>query len=116
MMRAFAYGDNPEESMSVYYVSWNGGMGVTAWEFVDTETGVVIGVQRRRGFETMYSQSRVFVSTVFARAIAADGTVMRRSSDVVVERPPEWPARAEFGTKRPRDADASLTAATRDEL
>ena len=90
-MKGFVYGDTIEESMSLYYVSWNGATDVAAWDFYDAATDQLIGKKLRTGFETMYSQSRMYADFVFAEAIAEDGSVMGRSHTVVMERPLEWP-------------------------
>ena len=103
-MKGFVYGDKVEESMSVYYVSWNGATDVAAWDFYNAETDELIGKKLRTGFETMYSQSRLFADFVFAEAIAEDGSVMGRSHTVVVERPLEWPPAPEL----PQELDEIL--------
>ena len=97
ILKAFAYGESPSSSMSVHYVSWNGAMDVAMWRFVDSETNVVVGEQTRTGFETVFAQSKVLASSVYAEAVATDGRVLGRSSVVVVVRPQNWPSASEGG-------------------
>lgn len=95
VVKAFAYGEGPETSVSVYYVSWNGATDVAEYRFYDGETDALLGVKPRQGFETMLMQSKSYADFVYVEVIMKDGSVGSLSDLAIVQRPAEWPEPAQ---------------------
>lgn len=91
-LKAFAYGTGPAQSVSAYYVSWNGATEVAAWRFYDMEGDRLLGEKAKTGFETAFHQTDTFASSIYVEAVMRDGTVMKWADrhPVAVELPDEW--------------------------
>lgn len=89
ILKGFAYGESPDRSVSVYYVSWNGATEVTSWDFY-SEDGSLLGRAPRRGFETSFQQSSTFTERVFAKAISIDGVVLGQTKVEAIDNPHGW--------------------------
>ena len=94
VLKAFAFGIDEDSSTTVYYVSWNGATEVNQWDFYrlpadGISESVLIGSKKRTGFETRF-QSKGYESTVFAQALAKDGSVLGQSELFEVVAPLEW--------------------------
>lgn len=91
VLKAFVYGTEPEKSISVYHVSWNGATEVAEWAFYDDyeQEGRLLGKTKRTGFETAF-QSFSFAEKVYAEAIDKDGNVLGKAEAVSVIKPSGW--------------------------
>ena len=90
VLKGFAYGESPDRSVGVYYVSWNGATEVASWEFYNGEIDILLGRSSRTGFETTFQHSSNYVKRVYAKAISASGDVLGRTAVEDVESPAEW--------------------------
>ena len=88
-----AYGESPERSVSVYYVSWNGATEVATWEFY-SEDHCMIGRKPRSGFETAFQQSSRYIESVYARAVDAHGITLGETLVEAVDVPHGWAGRS----------------------
>jgi hypothetical protein len=92
-LKVQVYGNSPEGSVTVCYVSWNGATEVAAWEFHRSDNSTtlpsLIGKASRTGFETTF-QFQGFESSIYAEAISADGGALGRSPIEIVMKPSRW--------------------------
>lgn len=93
IMKAFIYGPTPNESMTVFYVSWNGATEVATWEFFATANVsgecYSVGAIAKTGFETQFAVPGL-LRRGFARAVASDGTVLGQSLTSDLSLPLAW--------------------------
>lgn len=91
-LKAFVYGTSPDDSVSVYYVSWNGATEVAAWHFYNADGDKLLGEKMKTGFETVFYQTHTFASEVFVEVVMRDGTVVKWADrhPVAVELPEVW--------------------------
>ena len=108
-VKSFVYGSDPDNSVTVSYVSWNGATEVDRWEFYNSN-GDLIGDTQRQGFETRL-MSNGAQSRVYAQAIAVNGSVLGRSDEYRVEIPFEWIAKAQLHTEQAKvvEGDSAKT-------
>lgn len=92
VLKGFAYGESPERSVSVYYVSWNGATEVATWEFYN-EDHRIIGRTPRSGFETAFQHTSRYIEMVYARAVDADGGTLGESPVEAIDVPHGWAGR-----------------------
>ncbi|KAI5356761.1 putative arylsulfotransferase [Septoria linicola] len=91
VLKGFAYGLSPDQSVSVYYVSWNGATEVAHWEFY-TKEHEFLGRVERSGFETMFQQTSRYADEIYAQALSADNRVLSRSKMEEIRNPSGWAA------------------------
>lgn len=115
VLKAFAYGTSPAESVSAYYVSWNGATEVVGWRFYSDVDDELLGEKVKTGFETVFHQTRTFASSVFVEAVMRDGTVVKWADrhSVAVELPEVW---NEDSRKKPEPAKPAGPIDVKDEL
>lgn len=93
VLKGFAYGQSPERSVSLYYVSWNGATEVARWEFYDSKDHHMIGRTPRSGFETAFQHTDRYIDSVYARAVDANGLTLGESPVEKVDVPHGWAGR-----------------------
>ncbi|KAK4505517.1 hypothetical protein PRZ48_003480 [Zasmidium cellare] len=114
VLKAFAYGESVDQSVSVYYVSWNGATDVAIWEFYD-EDDALLGRAPKSGFETTFSRSSRYRDKVYAVAVSAGGVVLGKTVLEDVEYPRSWTV--SDGRQEPDDRrEGSMSSGEKDEL
>lgn len=93
VIKAFAYGEDVKTSVLVIYASWNGATEVDSWKYYGANSREtkykLLGSVQRSGFETTLMVSG-YAGLAYAEAVAANGTVLGRSSVERVTVPAAW--------------------------
>lgn len=98
-LKIYVWGEAPETSTTVAYVSWNGATAVATWEFYRADAfnhGIdelaaenLLGSMEKKGFETVF-QYTGYAAEVYAVARASDGKILGRSEVFVTIVPDTW--------------------------